>query len=73
MKSVIQERSAKILIVFHNTIVDVIILLIVVIELFIRGMKLNISSVFTAQSYFQISKEVRLNTKHFFIMKIPKK
>ena len=54
-------------------IVDVIILLIVVIELFIRGMKLNISSVFTAQSYFQISKEVRLNTKHFFIMKIPKK
>ena len=73
MKSVIQERSAKILIVFHNMIVDLIILLIIVIELFIRGMKLNISSVFTAQSYFQISKEVRLNTKHFFIMKIPKK
>ena len=42
-----------------------------VIELFIRGNKLNISIVFITQSYFKVSKDVRLNSTHFFIMKIP--
>ena len=42
-------------------------------ELFIRGRKLNISPVFITQSYFKVPKEVRLNTTHFFIMKIPNK
>ena len=42
-------------------------------ELFIRGRKLNISLVFIAQSYFKVPKDVRLNTTHFFIMKIPNK
>ena len=42
----------------------------VVTELFIRGRKLNISIVFIAQSYFRVSKDVRLNSIHFFIMKI---
>ena len=42
-------------------------------ELFIRGRKLNIFLVFIAQSYFQVPKEVRLNTTDFFIMKIPNK
>ena len=42
-------------------------------ELFIRGRKLNISVVFITQSYFKISKDVRLNTSHFFIAKIPNK
>ena len=45
----------------------------VVIELFIRGRKLNISIVFIAQSYFKVPKDVRLNSTHFFIMKIPNK
>ena len=45
----------------------------IVTELFIRGRKLNIFLVFIAQSYFQVPKEVRLNTTDFFIMKIPNK
>ena len=42
-------------------------------ELFIRGRKLNISLVFVTQSYFKVPKDVRLNTTHFFIMKISNK
>ena len=45
----------------------------VVTELFIRGRKLNISIVFITQSYFKVLKEVRLNSTHFFIVKIPNK
>ena len=45
----------------------------IVTELFIRGRKLNISIVFITQSYFKVSKDVRLNSTHFFIMKIPNK
>ena len=45
----------------------------IVTELFIRGIKLNISLVFITQSYFKVPKDVRLNTTHFFIMKIPNK
>ena len=42
-------------------------------ELFIRNRKLNISIVFITQSYFKVPKDVRLNSTHFFIMKIPNK
>ena len=45
----------------------------VVAELFIRGIKLNISLVFITQLYFQVPKDVKLNTTHFFMMKIPTK
>ena len=45
----------------------------IVAELLIRGRKLNISLVFITQSYFKVSKDVSLNTTHFFIMKIPNK
>ena len=45
----------------------------IVTELFIRGRKLNISIVFITQSYFKVPKNVRLNSTHFFIMKIPNK
>ena len=45
----------------------------IVTELFIRGRKLNISIVFITQSYFKVSKDVRLNSTHLFIMKIPNK
>ena len=42
-------------------------------ELFIRGRKLNISIAFITQSYFKVLKDVRLNSTHFFIMKITNK
>ena len=45
----------------------------IVTELFIRGRKLNISIVIITQPYFRVPKEVRLNSTHFFIMKIPNK
>ena len=41
-----------------------------IIELFIRCRKLNILLVFITQSYFPVPKDVRLNTTHYFIMKI---
>ena len=43
----------------------------IVTELFIRGRKLNIYIVFITQSYFKVPKDVRLNSIHVFIMKIP--
>ena len=45
----------------------------VVTELFIRGRKLNISLVFITQSYFAVPKNIRQNSTHYFIMKIPNK
>ena len=45
----------------------------IVTELFIRGRKIGISLIFISQSYFKIPKDVRLNSTHFFIMKIPNK
>ena len=45
----------------------------IVIELFIRGRKLNISLVFITESYFKVPKDVRLNTTHFFIAKFSNK
>ena len=41
--------------------------------MFIRGRKLNISIVFITQSYFRVPTDVRLNSTHFFIMKISNK
>ena len=43
----------------------------IVTELFIRGRKLNISVI--TQSYFKVPKDVRLNSTHFLIIKIPNK
>ena len=45
----------------------------IVTELFIRGRESNISLVFIRQSYFKVPKDLRLNSTHFFIMKIPNK
>ena len=42
-------------------------------ELFTRCRKINISLVFITQSYFSVPKDVRLNTTHYFIMKINNK
>ena len=43
----------------------------VLIELFIGGRQLNIFVVFIPQSYFTVLKNIRLNSTHFFVMKIP--
>ena len=69
-------KKRKVLIIFSDMINDMISnnkLNPIVTELFIRGRKLNISIVFITQSYFKVPKDVRLNSTHFFIMKIPNK
>ena len=38
-----------------------------------RGRKLNISIVFITQACFKVLKDVRLNSTHFFNVKIPNK
>ena len=45
----------------------------IVTELLIRDRKLNISLDFITQSYFAVPKNIRLNSTHYFIMKIPNK
>ena len=70
------DKEREILIVFDDMIADMIIskkLNSIVTEMFIRGRKLNISLAFIMQSYFKVPKDVRLNSTHFFIMKIPNK
>ena len=70
------DKERKILIVFDDIIADMINtkkLNSIVTELFIRGRKLNVSFVFITQSYFKVPKDARLNSTHFFIMKIPNK
>ena len=69
-------KKRKILIVFDDMIADMINnkkLNSVVTELFIRRRKLNFSLVFITQSYFKVPKDVRLNSTHFSIVKIPNK
>ena len=41
----------------------------VVMGLFIRGRKLNISLVFITQSYFKLPKDFKLNITHFLFLK----
>ena len=70
------SKKCKLVIIFDDIIADLLSnekFDSVVTELFIRGRKLNISLVFITQSYFKVPKHVRLNTTHFFILKIPNK
>ena len=69
-------KKRKVSIVSHDMIADMINnqkINTLVTELFIRSRKLEISIVFTTQSYFKVPKDVRLNPTHFVIMKIPNK
>ena len=69
-------KKRKVLIIFDDMIADMINnnkLNPIVTELFIRGRKLNISIAFITQSYFKVPKNVKLNSTHFLIMKIPNK
>ena len=73
LKNIIFEKKCKVFIVVDDMIVDMINnekLNPLITELFIRGRKINISIVFITQSYFKVPKDVRLNSTHFFIMKI---
>ena len=45
----------------------------IVTELFIRGTKLNIFLVFITQFSFAVLKNIRLNSTHYSVMKIPNK
>ena len=70
------KRKIKIFIVFDDIIADIMTnkrFQAMIKELFIRCRKLNISLVFITQSYFSVSKEVRLNSTHYLIMKIHNK
>ena len=70
------NKIRKILIVFDNMIADIIKnkkFLAILKELSIRCRKINISLVFITQCYFSVPKNVRLNSTHYFIMKINNK
>ena len=68
------SKKRKILIVLNDMIADILSnkkLYRIVTELFIRGRKLNIISlVFITQSYFAVPKYIRLNSTHYFLLKI---
>ena len=69
-------KKRKISIMFDDMIADMIdnkILNPVATELFIRGRKIGLNFIFISQSYFKVPKDVRLNSTHFFIRKIPNK
>ena len=61
------------LIVFDDMIADIVRNIksqAIIKELFIRRRKLNISLLLITQSYFSVSKDARLNSTHYLIMKI---
>ena len=70
------NKKRKIVVVFDDVIVDMLSnkkINPIVTELFIRGRKQNISLVFVTQSYFAVPKNIRLNSMHYFIMKVSNK
>ena len=70
------NRKRKMLIVFGDMIADIMTnkkFQSIIKELFIRCIKINISLVFITQSYFSVPKGARLNSTHYFIMKINNK
>ena len=70
------RRKRTILIVFDDMIAYIMTnkkFQAIVKELFIRCTKLNISLVFITQSYFSVPKEMRLNSRHYLIIKVSNK
>ena len=70
------NKKRKILIVFDGMIADMLSnkkLNPIVAELFLREIKLNISLVFITESYFAVPKNIRPNSTHYFVTKIPNK
>ena len=69
----IQSEKQKKLIVFDDMIANIMgnkKFQAIIKEFLIRYRKLNISLVFITLSYFSVPKDARLNTTHYFIMKI---
>ena len=69
----IEAEKEKKLIVFDDMIADIMDnrrFQAIIKELFIRCRKLNISLVSITHSCFSVPKDVRLNSKHYLIMKI---
>ena len=67
------NKKRKILIVFDDMIADMLSNKKpnpIVTELFIRGRKINISLVLITQFYFAVPKNIRVNSMHYFMMKI---
>ena len=67
------SRKRKMLFVFDDMIADIMAnkkIQAIIIELFTRCRKLNISLVFITQWYFSAAKDIRLNSSHYLIMKI---
>ena len=67
------QRETKILILFDDMIADIMTnkkFQAIIKEVIIRCRKLNISLAFITQSYFSVSKEDRLDSTHYLIMKI---
>ena len=65
-------RKRKKLIVFDDMIADIMTnkrFQTIIKESFIRCRKLNLSLVFITQSYFSVSKDVRLNSTHYWLWK----
>ena len=69
-------KERQVLIVFDNMVSDMLSskkLNPIVTESFIKSRKLNISLVFITQSYIAVPKYIRLNSTHYFIMKVTNK
>ena len=70
------NKKQKLLIVFDDKIADMLSnkkVNLIVTELFSRRRKLIISLVFITQPYLTVSKNIKLNLTHYFVMKIPNK
>ena len=65
------KKDRKVIIVFDDMIAEK--LPNQVTELFIRSRKMNIAVIFISQSYFRVPKDIRLNSTHYFLFKIPNK
>ena len=71
-----KNRDKKVLIVFDDMIADIEYnknFKRIIKELFYRARKINVSIVFTTQSYFRALKDARLNSTHYILMKIGNK
>ena len=61
------NKNRKILFLFDDMIADMLS------NKKLRVRKLNISLVFITQSYFVVPKNIRLNSTHYFVIKVPSK
>ena len=70
------NKKRKTFIIIDDMIADILCnkkLKSIVTELFTRARKLNIFLVFITQSYFAVLKNIRLNSTHYFTVKLPHK